>query len=173
MKRFKFTILLAAAALMLLPACKPTEKNYKAAYDAAIQKRQKDATDPDIYIPGGKLIDDNAPQTQTIGGKEYFVRYEPLKLIDGEGPLQRYNVAVAAYKMNANALSHRERLSQDYSGAIVAQNDKEMLIVCIGSYATPEEAAQSVTRFTERHPDATCVGLNSAVPVIIGASNVH
>lgn len=173
MKQIRTIPLLAAAALLLLPACKPTENNYKAAYEAAKNKREKDASDPDIYIPGGKLIDDNAPQKQTIEGLEYFVRYEPLKLVDGEGPLKRFNVAVASYKMTANALSHWERLSKEYPGAIVLQNDKELYLVCTGSFATPAEAAEAVTMFIQRHPDAQFVGLDANAPVIIGASNIH
>lgn len=168
MKHPALLILTVAAAIMLLPACKPTEKNYKAAYEAAKQKQKRDAEDPDILIPAGGLIDDDAPKATVINGITVNLRYEALKHISG-AEMNTFNVAIAAYKMTANALSHWERIKDQYAGALVVQNSKELFYVCIGTYAGKEEAAEAAAAYSAKHPDALYPGLDANMPVIEAA----
>lgn len=57
--------------LGLLAACKPTEKNYKAAYDVAVQKRQQESSDASLRSEGHRLITDMAPRTINAAGRDW------------------------------------------------------------------------------------------------------
>lgn len=175
MTRTRNTLYLCIALLaaVVLTSCKPTENNYKAAYDAAQAKREKDASDPDIYIPGGQLVREGEPKEETIEGRKVLVMREPLKLIAGQAPLKRYNVAIAYYKMTANAQAHWERIKADYPEAVLTQNGKEIYSVCIGSFDSEAEAVTAYAAFEAKYPDMHYVGISGARPVLEIAHNVH
>ncbi|MBD5212780.1 MAG: SPOR domain-containing protein [Bacteroidales bacterium] len=153
--------------LCLASGCKPTENNYKAAYEAAQAKRQKDLEDKDILIPGGKLFSEDDPQPFKVHGIDLLARHEQLKLICGdEAQFHKYNVAIASFKMDANARSYWERLKDSYPDAVVVQNVRQIYFVCIGSYESEQGAALACEEFRKRNPDCPYVGIPQAQPVI-------
>ena len=67
----------------LLAGCKPSEKNYRAAYEVAVAKRQSEA--PDLSAGLGDAVRDGAPKRHEVGGKTVWVLTEPLSCVDSQG----------------------------------------------------------------------------------------
>lgn len=152
-------------------SCKPTEKNYKAAYEAAQKKRMKDASDPDILIPQGGLINDDTPGIETIDSVKTYVRYEPLKLIEGKQPLKRFNVAIASFKMTANAKASYEELLANYPDAVLLQSAKDVYYVCIISTSDKSQAVKALRDF-HNSVKGVYLGIPEQQPILEVASNV-
>ena len=53
----------------VLCGCKPTEKNYRAAYDAALKKREMSVGDP--RAEGHRVISIDGPRTVNVGDRSY------------------------------------------------------------------------------------------------------
>ena len=64
-----------ALAAVVLTGCKPTEKNYRAAYDAAVSKREK--VNESLAADG--LISEDAPRKQMIDGEEFYFAIDGVK----------------------------------------------------------------------------------------------
>lgn len=153
-------------AVLILPGCKPTEKNYKAAYDAALSIRQAEAEDPDLNIPveGYKKIGD--PEKKEINGKSYNYVFQHLRPVDEEVEMQPYNVAVSVYKMPTNCKSQARDLRESGYQAFAAKTGDDRYYTIIGSYSTIEEAAIAVDNYMKKHKGAIYVGLGDS-PVIV------
>lgn len=104
------TILLTLASLALLPACKPSEKNYKAAYELA-QQRDHEDLDDDIYA---KLKTEGMPKVVMVEGDSmYLAPREPLLILWQPGSTNSavtsapsYNLVIGEYRNPANARAH-------------------------------------------------------------------
>lgn len=119
--------LLALAVLSLLPACKPTEKNYKAAYDLA-QRRERDDLDEELFR---KMKQEGLPKMEIFGTDTLRVApREPLLIYwnpavndtpqeNGLGVPRIYSLVIGIYRNPANALAHASQFLPD--GANAAQ----------------------------------------------------
>lgn len=164
----KLSIVLLTLVSMTIVGCKPTEKNYKSAYDAAVNKRQASETlDSDLGIPGGKLQQVDGPATRVVNGDTVYVTVQHLKFIDGvEHEMHRYNVAVCAYKMKTNSAALVSDLFSKGYQAFGVQNPEGMFYVIAGSFNTLDEAAAFDRSFRTKETQHVYSGLPSA-PVII------
>jgi len=170
-------LLVVAVALVSLTGCKPTERNYKAAYDAALAKREK--TETDIEIPESGLISLDGPRTRQVGNEKVYYDVIPLRLtasadakredsngVDDPCPM-RYNVVVGKYRMATNARSQAAMLWQmGYKGAFPAHVNKDAQYSVAASFDTIEAAAEFIKEFVAAHPDMKYVGLPDA-PVVV------
>lgn len=156
------------ACLLLLVGCKPTEKNYQAAYLAAQNKKQAEAAeDPDMALPANALQRLDAPRTKEIDGVTLLMRRFPVKVV-GEGDYipGKYNVAVAKYKMPTNAKAQSEDLVvQKYPAFTVEGNDGYFYVIA-NKFDTLEETAAFVKEYKKKHASSTFVGLEGE-PLII------
>ena len=163
MKNFLFIF---AILLFLLPSCKPTEKGYKAAYDAALGKREAVKADIDADLPEGALQSVDGPQLKEVDGKKVYVLNQRIKPVEeGKSLPQNYNVAVGTYKMNTNSKAQAEALKEEGYDAFSAKDTEGMFYTIIGSFPTLSEAVE----FSEKYrsgEDRVYVGLPNA-PVII------
>lgn len=150
--------------ICVFAGCKPSEKNYRAAYDVAVAKRQKDAPDP--YAGLGDAVRDDAPARREVDGKILWVRTEPLTCADDRGSVAPWNVAVAAYKMAANARSHAERLKSEGYGSLLLKNSDGMIYVVAATPGSLQEAAEFIEKFKVKHPEAIYVGLPEGPTVL-------
>lgn len=168
LKKTKTVIVLLMLASVALVGCKPTEKNYKSAYDAAVNKRQASETlDSDLGIPGGKLQQVDGPATRVVNGDTVYVTVQHLKFVDGvEHEMHRYNVAVCAYKMKTNCAAMVSDLFSKGYQAFGVQNSEGMFYVIAGSFNTLDEAAAFDRSFRTKETQHVYSGLPSA-PVII------
>ena len=163
-KRLIYISMAATFMVCGMWSCKPTEKNYKAAYDAALGKRQQ--SDLDIPIPGGTLLVDGSPRKVTVNGDSVYISNEKLKSEDGTGYVKhRYNVAVGSYKMLTNCSAHVSDLVNKGYEAFAAESSQGKYYVIAGSFDSLEEAASLAVSFSSREKKAFFVGLPGA-PVI-------
>lgn len=162
-KRFTQAIALCASALIMagaFSACKPTEKNYKAAYDAALSKREKSCIDTDLGIDMTALEQDDVPKWERLGKDSVLVFRQPLRVFENDS-IQRQpcNVAVAAFKMTTNARSLCERLLGEGYGAYIMTNGLDDYYVIAAGFQDLESAAAFIRDYKKKNPEATYVGL--------------
>lgn len=156
-------ILLAAMVAIVLTGCKPTEKNYRAAYDAAISKRQ--AADDALASDG--LISEDGPRSRNINGKEYFFLQEFVKVADGYDKLKPVSVVVGKFKMSTNASSGVESLREKGYDASLARGLGDKWFIVAGSFDTLAEAAGFIDMFRNKNPKFSYIGIGVDQPAII------
>lgn len=154
------------ASLFILTGCKPTEKNYKAAYDAALSKRQAESEDPDLNLPAEGYTRLGEPEKKEINGKTYFYKFQHLHPLSEGVEMQPYNVAVSVYKMPTNCQSQVRDLCEAGYDAFGTRTGDDRYYTIVGSYPTIEEAAEAVDNYMRKHKDSIYVGLEGA-PVIL------
>lgn len=108
----KYVCLAAAfvALLPVLPSCKPSEKNYREAYELA-HKRERANLDDDIFA---RLQTDDMPALRVIGSDSIYVApREALLILWQPGSTNTsvttappYNLVVGEYRNPANARAH-------------------------------------------------------------------
>lgn len=163
-------ILLALPLLGILCAatgCKPSEKNYKAAYDATLRKREAAKKMEQEIAPGVELVYENAPARQTVEGMEVYVKTLHLRCLEkGEQLPKPFMVAVGMYNLPTNARSQVADLkAEGYSGAVAMIDMQSRYFAMAASFDSLAEAARFVKTFQEKHPSMPYVGLEGS-PVI-------
>lgn len=151
--------------LLLMGACKPTEKGYQAAYDAAREKRQAALADIDVNIPAGAIQQVGGPQLKEVEGSQVYVQNLRLKAEGEPKPSGKYCVAVAQYKMPTNARAQATDLSNEGYTAFVAKDTEGMYYTIAGAFPSLSEAVSFYNSYRQK-PSRVYVGLPSA-PVII------
>ncbi|MDE6338946.1 MAG: hypothetical protein K2K97_04055 [Muribaculaceae bacterium] len=156
MKKILFFSVLVA---LLLVGCKPTEKNYRAAYDAAIGKRQAEQK----ALDADGLIAEDAPRPMYMDGDTIYFANDVLKADDR---LKALNVAVAMFKMNTNAISGAKALQDKGIDAFPVQAFGDKWYIIGGAFANLDEARAFMKEFRAKNPDYPHIGLGGH-PVII------
>lgn len=167
MKCCNIMISAAVAALMLVVAagCKPTEKNYKAAYDAAVQKRQQAADEQ--MRPATGLLSDDGPQRRVVDGDTVYVLRERILALDGSALSGKWGVAVGVFKIDTNAKAAASDLrGQGCPGAIPAKARGGKFYTLAATVATLDSAKSAAADFSKRFKEYPYVGLPGA-PVLI------
>lgn len=188
-------VLLAALAAPLFTGCKPTEKNYKAAYDVALKKRQQESGDASERSEGHRLITDDGPRTIAAAGREWHYSVINLSQADGaaaggksvgtrpdkpaspdaavktqlteSSDENKWVVAVSRYRMPTNARSQvADLLSQGFSGALVMKDASDRYYSVAGRFATLEEAGRCALRLTAKLAATAFVGFDGE-PLLI------
>lgn len=135
--------------MLLLGACKTTEANYKAAYEAAVT-RQADVVDVDSTIYGA--IRRQASMSKlAVGNDSLPLRTEYIGYSDDDGAprekVKRYNIVVGQFKQVFNARQMRERLmAGGYPDAMILHTREPLYYVVTQTVATPEEARTALQR---------------------------
>jgi cell division protein FtsN len=151
-----------AAALVVatlsFTGCKPTENNYRTAYETATKHKQEAAVDEDIDLTN--VIMEDTPKRATTEYGDAYVRYDLLSVY-GDAPkkLSRFNVALGSYKMRANAESDAEQLRSSGYDAFIMQDGKSVLYVMAGSFDNINDAVAFLNEFKKKNPDRPYVGL--------------
>ena len=142
-------VLIAAGLLLTLAACKPTENNYQAAYDAAQRKREQVAAD--AFQPAGKIMTDDAPM-RVVGNDTVPFRLSLVRVVEGKEP-GRYAVVVARYRMDTNARAQYENLSADPTALLLSTPEDEFFVAESSWESLPDAAAAYRRISTDRkHP---------------------
>lgn len=159
-----------AMLLGMLYACKPTEKGYKQAYDAAKSKREQVDPDEDLLTGGHKLLSQESTNWRVIAGDSLQVQHQFLKPLDGEkwsqsGP---YRLAVAMFKMTTNAKSMLSDLKEKGSlKPVVATDGKDKYYIIAGSASYVDSLGNVLTTFKKENPKFQYIGLEKDRPLII------
>lgn len=162
-----FKLLFAALlAIILFAGCKPTEKGYQSAYDAALSKRQAALADIDVNLPAGELQEVDGMQLKEIDGVKVYLMSQRLKPTEEGLTLPgSYNVAVGSYKMITNCRAQAEALKKEKYDAFPALGADDMYFTIAGSFANLSEAVKFYELYRQ-NPSRVYVGLHNA-PLII------
>lgn len=156
----------ALIGLLFLGACKPTEKGYKSAYDAALGKRQASMAEIDANIPTGALQQVDGAQLKEVDGVKVYVMNQRIKPAETVMELPSpYNVAVGCYKMITNCRSQSENLLFEGFHSFPAQDAEGLYYTIAGSFDNLSEAVKFYKEYQEGK-GRVYVGLPDA-PVII------
>ena len=162
--------LICVVALLMLASCKPTEKGYRQAYEAAKNKRQQADPDEALLTGGHKLLNENSSNWKVIGNDSLQIQHTFLCPAEGKpwpqsGP---YRLAVAMFKMNTNANSVIKDLSEKGTlKPVVAGNGKGEHFIIAGSATYPDSLSQVLATFRKENPKFSYIGLTPPQPVII------
>lgn len=161
---------MAAAVILMFGACKPTEKNYRAAYDAAKAKREYKDPDEELLTGGHKLLSDDATNWIVFGKDSLQTERIWLKPYDGatwpqSGP---YRLAVAMFKMSTNANSELADLKKHGNlTPVIAQDGQKRLFLIAGSATYPDSLGAVLATFRKEVPDFTYIGMTDSQPLVI------
>lgn len=159
-------IYLISLLLLFLISCKPTEKGYKAAYDAALGKREAAMADIDVNLPEGAVQQVDGPQLKEYNGSKVYVLNQRIKPdVDGMRLPGSYNVAVGTYKMDTNCKAQVKVLREEGYDSFPAKDMEGMYYTIAGSFPTLDEAAKFYQKYMSEK-DRVYIGLPKA-PVII------
>ncbi len=159
-----------AVLLGTLWSCKPTEKGYKQAYEAAKSKREQKDPDDDLLTGGHKLLSEGSTQWKVIGGDSLQLQHTLLKPIKGSvwpqsGP---YRLAVAMFKMTTNANSMLEDLKKGRSlTPVIATDGKDTYYIIAGSATYADSLSNVLTTCSKENRKFQYIGLAQGLPVII------
>lgn len=163
--KLTIVVLCVAALLFGTAGCKPTEKNYQAAYEIAKKKRQELKNDPDLDLSELKVIGE--PEELNINGSLVKTVREPLRYLNSDKvECGKYNVAVGAYRMQGNATAHKDRLVGSGENAVVAQNSKDIYYTIILSSPDRDEAIEKYNSLPRNSSNVIYPGLGSS-PVLV------
>lgn len=161
-----FFIIIIFFTCFFLTSCKPTEKGYQAAYDAAKNKREAVLTDLGVDLPEGAFQQVDGPQLKEVDGEHVYVLNERLKPADFVMELpEQYNVAIGKYKMITNCKAQAEELLHNGYHAFPAQAKDDVYYTIAGSFSTLSEAVKFSQEY-QKGKNRIYVGLPEA-PVII------
>ncbi|MCH5228145.1 MAG: hypothetical protein J1F16_10100 [Muribaculaceae bacterium] len=160
------SLLFLMSLLLIATACKPTEKNYKAAYDAALGKREAALADINVNLPEGAFQQVDGPQLKTIEGSQVYFNNQHLKPVEENKTLPgNYNVVVGAYKMITNCRAQSQALRDEGFDAFPAQDTEDMFYTVAGSFSSLSEAVKFYDSY-KKNKNRVYVGLPNS-PVII------
>ena len=154
----------------ILYSCKPTEKGYQQAYEAAKNKREQKDPDDDILTGGHRLLSEEASNWRVIAGDSLQLQHKFIKPMEGSqwpqsGP---YRLAVAMLKMTTNANSMLSDLKRGGSlTPVIATDGKDTYYIIAGSATYADSLGNVMTTFRKENPGFQYIGLTGAKPVII------
>ncbi len=166
MKKVLKYLFAASFGLLILAGCKPTENNYRQAYDAA--KAKRDAANAEAMVPTTGLLNDDGTSLKMVNGDSLFVTRDRLRLdAEMKDVYKTYNVAVGVYKMNTNAKAQAAALREEGYNAHAVMTTGDRWYTVVGYFDSLDEAQAFIKKFKEKHPGYPYIGLPGA-PVVIG-----
>ena len=154
----------------MLYSCKPTEKGYQQAYEAAKSKRQQKDPDEDLLTGGHKLLNEAPSNWRVLDGDSLQLEHKLIKPIkDSKWPQSGpYRLAVAMFKMTTNANSMLEDLKKGRSlTPVIATDGKDTYYIVVGSATYVDSLGNVLSTFKKENPGFQYIGLTPARPVIL------
>lgn len=156
----KTRILFASClGLLALAGCKPTEANYRQAYETAMQRRQEQLQGIPVE---GALVDDSDFNPVRIGTDTLWRARFGLRMADTtqRRPYTRYAAGVAQFKMKANAEAvSRDLRANGFPDATVGTSSSDRWVSLIGVFETDSAAQAAALAFPRKLPGFHHVGL--------------
>lgn len=159
-----------ALCALMLASCKPTEKNYRSAYDVAISKKQ--AEQESLAADG--LISENAPKPRYIDGDTLYFANEIISVDKDFAPfkesspaeLKGYNVAVGMFKMNTNARAGASALREKGFDAFPVKAVGGKWYIIGGAFENLDNARAFIKEFKTKNPQYPYIGLDGHPSII-------
>lgn len=168
MKNKYFLLTLSLALVLGATSCKTTEKNYKAAYDVAIQKKNKEKEEnEELGIEEGMLQSEDGLAKRVMEGGTFYFESRRLKRPDTSEVLRgKYCVVIASYKMPTNCNAQVKDMQEKGYPAFAAQDGDGKYYVVIGEFPSLKEAARFSAEYVEKEKPQSYVGFSQG-PVVI------
>lgn len=149
------------AGLLLLSACKPTEKNYRTAYEKAAQVSHRKAMADSIGFSGERLELIDGPRVRVVNGDSILMGREMVRPLDkaDTGEEGRIGIAVARFTRPTNARHHADDLRKDYPHSFVAKDGGDNYYVMIKRVPDVDSAIEPIRVFQLAHPGYPYIGL--------------
>ena len=146
---------------LLLWGCKPTEKNYEAAYSKAAEAARLKAEAEKASDTGAELESIDGPRIENIGEESVYVGNTRIKPFEVDGPMDEgsYGIAIAKYSMPTNARRHLQDVRKKYPNAFIATDGKQDYYVVIKRVMNVPEAADPIRIYKQDHPNDPYLGL--------------
>lgn len=140
--------------LPLLTGCRTTEANYRAAYEKAIETRDRNAVDSTVY---GRFRQEMRQTVVVSGNDTVPVSVRHVSVTEGGGGIREYirpyNIVVGEFKQIFNARSLRERLvAGGYPRTFVVNTREPYYFVIIGGYDKIGEARAALDSLRRNPP---------------------
>jgi len=134
---------LAFVVLLSLNGCKSKESAYKAAYESA---KAKESTD--------SAVEETTPVTKPAAtASSATVQKEKVTAVDGAG-IQQFSVVIGSFLNKTNAVSLKERMTNQGFQAFLAQNERGMYRVIVATFGDKSSAVSERERVKEKYyPD--------------------
>ena len=169
--RIRIRALLTICVLMsALVGCKPTEKGYQQAYEAAKSKREQKDPDEDLLTGGHRLLTEEATNWRVLDGDSLQLQHKFLRpMNDGKWPQSGpYRLAVAMLKMTTNANSMLADLKKKSTlEPVVATDGKDSYYIIAGSATYADSLGNVMATFKRENPGFQYIGLTPQQPLII------
>ncbi len=141
MKKTLYIVLLAIIASLTMTSCHSSEKNYREAYEKAMERR-KTGIGAETYA---KIEAERQRYTHVINGDSVRMVYMNANVaIDSTDVPKPYNVIVATFTQRINAKSYRDRLREEcgFAGSYVLFGGPDKLYyVVLEGYDDRDSAA--------------------------------
>lgn len=169
-------LILAVGLFTVLVACKPTEKNYRLAYELA-QQKERQGLDDDIYE---MMVEESLPpyrHTATdsvrVMGEHVIWQYTP-EVVDSGRKInpKEYNLAVGKYSMLTNAKAHADRLASEGWHAVLLRNGEPSYYVIVKMSASLDTIASAARKYSSRYPNG-CVSLPEPIALALSGYGLH
>ncbi len=164
MRNILFLLLVVFATL--LPSCKTSEANYRAAYERTIAARDSAAADENetaIYGRGRML----SANTIVVGTDTIECITQRVVVSENAGSADihgKFNVVVGQFKQSFNAMSMRSRLvTAGYEQAIVVQNGEPYYYVILSSHTERQDAINALKAIPADFP----IRMRSPLPYLL------
>lgn len=150
--RLTFAVILLAL-MAALSACKPSEKNYRQAYERTLEGRgEGDYLDSTIY---NKFRAQGRPAFVTVGSDTLHYRIERIGYTKGEGATPataaRYQLVVGQFKQIFNAREMRKRMIEGgYKNAFIIQTGEPLYYVAALSEPNAADALKALDTLRTR-----------------------
>ena len=149
MKHIISYVAATAIALCGATSCKTSEEAYRAAYEKAVAGREDaDPLEGTVYGAARRPMDTRLAVTGTDTAEVVVHRVRVTEGGGGEAEwLHSYNVVVGRMKQRFNALSLRERLTDEgYPRAFVVETAEPYYYIVVGSYDSEAAAVAECAR---------------------------
>ena len=154
----------------MLYSCKPTEKGYRQAYEAAKSKREQKDPDEDLLTGGHKLLSEEASNWRIIDGDSLQMVHKFLRPADGSkwphaGP-NRLSVAIIKMTTNANSMLSDLKKGRGLT-PIIATDGNDTYYIIAGSATYVDSLGNVLYTFKQENPGFQYIGLMPQQPVIM------
>lgn len=153
-----------AAAIILfsiaLSGCKPSERNYRAAYDVATAKTERENEErrelnEAMGLENGVLQEVDGFRIERLADRDVWTRHINMAAADSVGA---FSVSVARFKMPANAEALSADLRTEGFPAARTGRSGEEWYVLIAEGDSPDKIFEIGDRFRHKFPDFHYVG---------------
>ena len=161
MKKILLTVA-GSVVLLMGTGCKPTERNYQAAYEKAAEAARLKNEEEQTGAFGNKLESLDGPRREIVGADTLLIGSGLVKSFESTLPDdgKKIGIAISRYTQPTNARRQLQDLNRTSSDGLMASDGQGNYYVMIKRVDTLPDAAEAIRVFAAANPDYPYIGLN-------------